>query len=173
MAVVGLLLINGLGIFLVAMQLPGTWLILVVTSLFAWWRYDSADVLMTEISMTTLIILLALAIIGEIIETMAGAAGARRAGGSRTGALLAIVGGVIGAIVGTGVIPVPVVGTVIGACVGGGIGAMSGDLMRGRSIREAGAAGKGAAVGKFWGTIGKVGVSGLMWLIAAFAVMVR
>lgn len=163
---IAVLLLNALGVLLVVLQLPGTWLMLVATALLAWWYYEPQPL----ISVWTLGALLALAVIGELFETAAAAHGSRKAGGTKTGAIISIFGAIVGAIVGTVVILIPVVGTVLGACVGAGLGAIVGDLMRGRRLVDAGAAGRGAAVGRFWGTIGKTVVAVIMWVVTAVAV---
>jgi len=167
--VIALLLVNTLGVAMVALQLPGTWIILLGSAAYGWWRWDE-DV--TSIRWFTLAILLGLAIVGELIETLAGAAGARRAGGTRTGAVLAIFGGVLGAIVGTMVIPIPVFGTIVGACLGAAVATMLGDRWRGRSWSNSRLSARGAAVGKFWGTLGKLAVAVTMWIVVAIALMV-
>jgi uncharacterized protein YqgC (DUF456 family) len=161
-----LIIANAAAVALVLMQMPGTWLMLGLTAAFTWWRWGAGS---PSISVWTLVALLVLALIGEAIEFIAGSFGARKAGGSKRGAAGAIVGGVIGAVVGSFAIPVPVAGTLIGACLGAGIGSMGGDLWAGRQWREAFAAGRGAVVGKFMGTIAKVGVAVVMWLVASIA----
>lgn len=164
-AIAGLLLVNAVGVFLVALQMPGTWLMLVVSALFAWWQPD-------RVGVWILLVLLALAIVGEIIETFAAAAGASKAGGSKRGAVLAVVLSIVGAILGTALIPIPLVGTIVGACVGAGLGSIAGDRWAGRTWEQARQAGRGAAIGKLWGTLGKIAVAALMWALIAVAVFV-
>jgi uncharacterized protein YqgC (DUF456 family) len=108
--------------------------------------------------------------LGEVLEFMLGAAGARQAGASKRAAALAIAGGILGAIIGTP-FPIPVAGTLIGACVGAFAGSLLGDLWARRPLLHSVEAGRGAAVGRFWGTIAKMFVGGaivLMLGIAAF-----
>lgn len=165
-AVAGLLIVNALGVAMVALQLPGTWVVLLASAGFAllypqtlgWW---------------TVAILLGLAVIGEAIETLAGAAGARKAGGTKRAMLGAVAGGIVGAIVGTALIPILLVGTLAGAMAGAGVGSIVGDRWAGRPWGEAWSAGKGAAWGKLWGTLGKLAVAALMWITAAAALLWR
>src|SRR5262245_36688800 len=98
-------------------SLPGNWGIVLFTALFAWLvPYPDGG----GVSWEGVIALLILAIVGEIIEFVAGAAGAAKSGGSRRGMVLAIVGAMLGSLVGAGVgVPVPVIGSLIGA-IGGG-----------------------------------------------------
>ena len=169
-----LVLFNAVCVGLVALQLPGAWLMLLATSLAAWWQWgwgwpgfwDEGT-----ITPVTLIVLLVLATLGEVLEFVAGAAGARQAGASKRATLLAIVGGVAGAIVGTATIPVPVVGTLVGAALGAGLGSLGGDLWAGREWGPAVTAGKGAAIGRFWGAVSKLAVAAAMWLVVLGAVL--
>jgi uncharacterized protein YqgC (DUF456 family) len=85
--------------------MPGIWLMVLAAVIVEW--------LQPEVSMfspSTLYVSAGLALLAEILEFLMGAAGARQAGGSKRGAALAIVGGVIGAILGTA-LPIPVLGT--------------------------------------------------------------
>ena len=65
--------------------LPGTWLMLLVTALLKWWQ--PAHVL---VSWTVLGVVVGLAVLGEVLEFVLGAAGARHAGGSTRAAGLAL-----------------------------------------------------------------------------------
>jgi uncharacterized protein YqgC (DUF456 family) len=124
-------------------NLPGTWLIVLVTALLKWWQPGYVLV-----SWTVLGVAAGLAALGEVLEFVLGTAGSRRAGGSRRAAGLAIVGSLIGGILGT-TLPVPIVGTLIGACLGAFIGSLLGDLWAGRPLFPGFEAGWGAAVGRF------------------------
>ena len=166
-----LLVINAIGVVLVALQLPGTWLIGLATGAAAWWGW-SADPTMRWIGWWTLAALLVLAIVGEIVEAAAGAAGSRVAGGTRRGAVLAIVGGVAGAIAGTPLIPIPIVGTLIGASLGAGAGSVLGDLWAKQPVAQSFKAGGGAAVGKFTGAVIKLGIAAVMWAWVAVAAVI-
>lgn len=167
-----LILLNLASVALVIFQLPGSWVMLALTGLFAlgqtWFVGWDADAVM--ISVWTILAMLALAIIGEIVEMLAGAQGAKKAGGTKTAAVLAIVGGVVGALLGTVLIPVPIVGTILGACIGAGAAALTGDLLRGRNIEQASLTARGAAVGKLWGTLAKMVIVTMMWLLATAAI---
>lgn len=165
-----LLLVNAVGLAMVALQLPGTWLMLLATAIAAWWGWD-LEPSQRWIGWTSLVVLLVLAVLGEVVEAVAGAMGSRRAGGTRRGALLAIVGGVAGAVAGTFALPVPIVGTLVGASLGAGAGSMVGDAWAGRDFEAVWAAGRGAAIGKFAGSIGKLGIAVLMFCVVAAALV--
>jgi hypothetical protein len=85
------------------------------------------------------------------------------------------VGGIVGAIVGTlllaSTLVLTLVGTIAGGCIGAGIGAVLGDRWAGRTWRQASTAGRGAAVGKLFGTMGKVAVAATMWAVILLAVV--
>ncbi|MEX0652947.1 MAG: DUF456 domain-containing protein [Phycisphaeraceae bacterium] len=167
LVIVLLLLVNGLGVLLTALQLPGTWLIVLSTSLVAWWHWEQG-----LIGLAVLLALLLLAVLGEVIEFVAGAWGARRAGSSKRAAALAIVGGVVGGVLGmVFLFFIPIIGALIGAAIGAGVGTVAGDMWAGRGWDRAALAGRGAVAGKFWGALGKLAVAVVMWLVATAAVL--
>lgn len=162
-----LLLVNAVGVVLVLLQLPGTWLMLGATAGMAWWRWDHG--LITFWALTTLVVL---AILGEVVEFLGPALGATKAKSSKRAAMLAVVGGVAGAIVGTVVLVfLPVLGTLIGAVVGSGLFSILGDLWAGHEMELAWQGGKGAAIGRFWGALGKLIIAIMMWLVVAVALV--
>jgi uncharacterized protein len=144
-------------------NLPGTWLMVLVTAVLTWWQPDYVQVSWTVLSMAA-----GLAALGEVLEFVLGAAGSRRAGGSRRAAALAIVGSLVSGILGTA-LPVPIVGTLIGACLGAFAGSLLGDLWAGRPLFLSFEAGWGAAVGRFWGTLSKLAVGGIIVVVLALA----
>lgn len=146
-------------------QLPGTWITLLLVAALAWWQPD-------RISLITVLVMLGGCIVGEILESLTAAVGARHVGGSKRGMVLAVAGAILGAIVGTIFIPVPVVGAIIGACLGAAGLTLLGDRWAGRTWKQSWASARGAAIGKFTGTIAKIVVHVLMclWLIVAMCV---
>jgi len=162
-----LVLVNLLGVLLTALQLPGTWLIVGATAVAAWITWDSG-----VLTWWVLATLLLMALLGELVEFLAGAVGAKNAGATKTAVGLSIIGGVAGAVLGTFLLPIPIVGTLIGAAVGAGLGSMGGDLWKGRAWDAAWVGARGAAIGKFWGALGKVIIAAVMWLTALVAVFV-
>jgi uncharacterized protein len=134
-----------------------------VTALLKWWQPGYVLV-----SWTVLGVAAGLAALGEVLEFVLGAAGSCRAGGSTRAAGLAIVGSLIGGILGMA-LPVPIVGTLIGACLGAFIGSLLGDLWAGRPLFPSFEAGWGAAVGRFWGTVSKLAIGGIIVVVLALA----
>lgn len=173
-----LLLINTVGVILVLFQLPGTWLILVSTGIASWLLRDQGT-----IGAWTLGALMALAIAGEAVETVSGALGSRRFGGSRGGAYLSILTGIVGATIGASLagsftlaffwaVPAWLLIVLAGGAVGAAAGAIAGDRLAGRNWPDARRAGLGAAIGRMGGTAGKVLIAVAMWIgvVAAIAV---
>ena len=105
-------------------------------------------------------------LLAEVLEFLMGAAGARRAGGSKRGAAMAIVGGIVGAVLGTA-LPVPVLGTLAGACAGAFAGSLFGDRLAGRPMEQSVQAGRGAAIGRFWGTTIKMIIGAIVLVLLA------
>jgi uncharacterized protein len=89
-------------------------------------------------------------------------------GGSIRAAALAILGSLVGGIVGTA-LPVPIVGTLLWACLGAFVGSLLGDLWAGRPLFASFEASWGAAVGRFWGTVCKLTIGGIIVVILALS----
>ena len=111
--------------------------------LFAWFFPEEAGRGMTW---TTVAVLVCLAVVGEIIEFGAGAAGAAKQGASRRAIALSMLGAMLGSIFGlaTGA-PIPVLGSFVMAVLGGAAGAFAGaylgEAWKGRPGAERVAAG--------------------------------
>ena len=96
------------GVLLTVMTLPGAWIAIAAAigcqfwqpGLYSWWTLGAAA---------------GLAAIGEVLELVASAMGASKAGASKKGATGAVIGSIVGAIAGSFV--VPIVGTIVGAVV--------------------------------------------------------
>jgi uncharacterized protein YqgC (DUF456 family) len=159
-----LILLNAVWLLLVFFGLPGNWLIVISTCLFAWWRAEDS-----VFSIYTLLAITGLAVSGELVEFLAGAGGAKRAGAGWRGSIGALLGAVTGAVIGTILIPIPLLGTLIGACAGAGLGAWGLELAGGRKLQDSVRYGVGAGVGEFLGITSKFIFGALIWLIVAVA----
>ncbi len=157
-----MLLLNGFWLMLIFFALPGNWLILVTTSLFAWWQWDNR-----VFSIHTLVIIAILAAFGELFEFFAGVGGAKRAGAGWLGAIAAIFGAIAGGIVGT--IFLPLFGTILGACLGAGTAVTIVEVVMGKTPDASIRSGFGASVGQLIGSTVKFAVGVVIWLIVAFA----
>jgi len=166
---VALMAVNTVGVVLVALQLPGTWLMVLTTALVTWWRWEAPGG--PPVTAGTLAALVGLALLGELLEFLGGWVGSSHAGGSKRAGLLALVGGIAGAILGTVFIPIFVVGTIIGAALGAGACALAGERWAGAEWSAAWNVGHGAAIGRVLGSVSKLVVAVLMWLVALVAIV--
>ncbi len=113
-----------IGPAIVLVSLPGLWLLtlttLLVNTIGAWTGYwpmkDSI------VSWWVFAFILGCTLISDVVDWTAGVMGAKRMGGTRRAMIAAFIGGIVGAIAGTGVLPI--VGTVLGGAVGAGVAAM-------------------------------------------------
>jgi uncharacterized protein len=147
--------------------LPGNWVIVGLAALFALFYPAGVD---RGLRWSAVGVAVGLAVVGEVIELAAGAAGARQAGASRRSAIYSLLGTIVGSILGATVtIPIPVIGPIIGALGGGALGAFAGAFIGetsiGRDMPQSVAAGKGALVGRLVGAVGKLGIGAVMIII--------
>jgi len=156
-----MVLLNVLWLFCTLAGLPGNWMMIGMALLLMWVTDGAA------FSWWTIGAVIGIAGIGEVIELIAGASGSKKAGGTRWGAVGALGGGILGAIFGTVLIPVPVIGTIAGAVIGAFSGSTALELASGRPHAEALRSGRGAAVGHFIGTMSKFALGCIVWLTLA------
>jgi uncharacterized protein YqgC (DUF456 family) len=150
--------------------LPGNWIIVAAVAIYAWLFPENAD---RGMAWSTVGVLVLLAILGEVVEFGAGAAGAAKQGASRRGIVLSILGAMLGSFTGLAIgAPIPILGpfvmAVIGGALGAFVGAYIGEAWKGRSEEERRAAGRGAFSGRLWGTVGKLAVGAIMLAIVAW-----
>ena len=151
--------------------LPGNWGLVALAACLAYFVNDAVHI---DIHSPTVAAILALAILGELVEFVAGAAGVKQLGGSRRGGALAVLGSVVGAVAGVFMgVPVPVVGSLVGALLFGGLGAFGGAVVGERwsgkewdlSLRI----GLGALFGKMLGTLLKTICGTVMLALLLYA----
>jgi uncharacterized protein YqgC (DUF456 family) len=168
-------LLGAVCVLSIVLSLPGTWIMIglaLVIELcdslylppdhnqtFGWW------VILTCVG---------LALFGEVIELAASAAGAKGGGGSKRGMWGALIGGIVGALIFTPFIPVPIVGTLIGAILGTFIGAVVGEVTgeQAKSVRGSMKPALGATIGRVIGTFSKIGIAIVVWLVLSVAAFV-
>jgi uncharacterized protein YqgC (DUF456 family) len=152
------------GWFVNILGLPGLWLMVAAYGLYGlvtrWEAY---------VGWPSLIAMVLLAAAAEVVEFAAGAAGSAAAGGRKRGMIGAIVGGFLGAIF-LSVIPIPVVAQVVGACLGAFIGAAVMEFTD-RDMAHSLRVGVGAAKGRFWGIVSKLGFGLIMFVVGAVAAL--
>jgi uncharacterized protein YqgC (DUF456 family) len=129
-----------MGLILIPLGLPGVWLIVACAIgygfITGWSKFGWGYIA----------ILVGAAIIGEILEFLSGAIGARRYGSSRGGEVAALIGSIAGAIIGGGI--GFIIGSVVGAFVGAFLAVFLYEYMRQNDYRQSVRAGIGALVGK-------------------------
>jgi hypothetical protein len=149
------------GLALIALGLPGLWVMVAAVVAYGWLTDFQA------IGTWTIVVVVALAGAGEVIEAWLGFGLARRYGGSSRAGWGALVGGLVGAIVG---VPVPVLGSVIGAFVGSFAGAVVFEYSKsgaGTAVRT----GWGALLGRAAATAAKTAVGVVIAVVALFAAL--
>jgi uncharacterized protein YqgC (DUF456 family) len=158
-----LMLAAGLaGLVLIPFGLPGLWLIVLAIIGYGWLTDFQT------ISAWFLILVIALALAGELIEAWIGFRFAQRYGGSRRAGWGALIGGLVGAIVG---VPVPVVGSVVGGFVGAFVGATVFEYTRARHAEGAARAGWGAVLGRAAAVGIKMGIGVVLVVMGVVAAM--
>jgi len=151
-------LINAAAMGLVVIGLPGNWVMVALTWGLALWQWDRHI-----FSLPVLIAIIVLAVIGEILESLTGAAMVRKTGGSKKAAVGAILGAMVFGIVGTVMIPIPVIGSILGACIGAFLGAMAMEYTGGQAVDKSIRTGVGAGIGHFIGINMKLIAGAIIW----------
>lgn len=136
-------------------SLPANW---VVVALVSMWRLLNPAP--GDMDFWFFIMLVGLAVLGEIIEFAAQAWGAKRYGSTTGGMWAGIAGALVGALLG-----VPFLlglGALLGALGGAWLGCYALERLRGRDDAEASLAARGALVGRFLGMVIKCGIGVIM-----------
>ncbi|MBN2310015.1 MAG: DUF456 domain-containing protein [Candidatus Hydrogenedentes bacterium] len=148
------------GLVLDVLGLFGNWIIVGATAIA--WAVTGFE----HFSITGLLIMAGLAVLGEVLESAAAGYGASRFGGGKGTAVAAIVGCILGAIAGTPLFPI--IGTLAGACLGAfAAAALYEYIQMEKEVRQALWTGLGAALGKVLGLFAKVLVGLAILVVAA------
>jgi hypothetical protein len=150
------------GIAIIVVGLPGTFLIVVNSFVFGWFTG------FVDLTAGVLLGLLAIALVAEGIEFFLGAAAAARFGGSKMAIGGAIVGGFLGAIWLTSLLPV--FGTIAGAFIGAFGGAALFEYIGTKDWDRSLQAGYGAFLGALGGRLTKIAAAVSMIVIVAFRI---
>jgi len=144
------------GVATTAVRLPGTWWIVATALLFAW-------LMGTEVIAWGLVGVLALAaLVGEVIETLMSALLAKRVGASRHAQIGGILGGFLGMIFLSFLVPVPLLGSIMGALLGCCGGAATAELYVRRRLGQSTRVGLASAIGFALGTAAKTTIALVM-----------
>ncbi len=163
---ISLLAVMLLGLFVNILGLPGLWLLVAAYAGYAWatgWE--------NYVGWPSLLALVGLGILAEIVEFVAGGAGAKTAGGTKRAMLGGIIGAIIGGVFLSFLLPIPILGTVFGACLGAFIGAAIIELAIYRDVNRATRVGTGAARGRFWGIVYKSVIGIVMFIVGLIAAL--
>ncbi len=165
----------GIGcLLLVVVGLPGGWIMLCLAGVI---EYCDQYYLTGESGTTetfgwwVLGVCLGLMLLGEVIEFLAGLAGAKKGGASRRGMIGSLIGGIIGVFVFAPLFSiVPLIGTIFGALLGALLGTFAGAMVGELSAQEATMKDSlkpafGATVGRVVGTASKLGITIAIWLV--------
>jgi len=143
--------------------LPGNFIILGASILLAW--YGGFH----NVTVTVIIVLIALALLGELVEFVLGIYGAKKYKSSNKAIAGSIVFGIAGAVLG---LPFLVgIGAVIGAFIGAFVGAFLVDLFIQKDIDSAVRSGWGAFIGRVGGTVSKAALGMAMIVITVVSVV--
>lgn len=141
------------GLLSLVFGFPGNFIILGLSILLAWYGGFK------EITVTVLIVLLALTLLAELVEFILGILGAKKYKSSNRAIVGSIVFGIIGGILG-----IPFffgIGAVIGAFIGAFVGAFLVEFLLEKNVDRAMKSGWGAFLGRIAGTFfkGAIGIS--------------
>lgn len=151
------------GVVLTMVTLPGIWVALATAVICQLWRGELY-------SWWTLGAVFAIGAIAEVGELVASAAGAKKMGGTKRGAIGSLLGAFLGAIGGSAFF-FPL-GTILGGALGAGIGALVFERHGGRMTWNASMkVGSGAAVGRLAATLMKTGFATLAALVLTVGVL--
>ncbi len=154
-------------VFAVVVQLPGAWLFLalaLVVELTDGLYLPAAE--QPTFALSVWIAGLALASLGELLEFLASAIGLRKGGGTRRGLVGALLGGLLGIFLSPLFAFVPLFGPFLAVLLGTFLGALLGELSHARSTMEASLRPAfWAALGRLFGTTGKVALALVIWLV--------
>lgn len=166
-----LILVISLG--LNAFGAPGNWIMLVFASLYSWLMPNESPY---DIGIFIILIVLLLAIIGEILEFFMGALSTKKAGGTKRGVWFSVIGSIIGSLAGIFIgIPIPIIGSLIAALLFSGLGALLGayygECVEGKNYKEAWKVGVSSFIGRILGSLFKI-ICGFIALICISVAMI-
>lgn len=160
MEIVGMVVFTAvlfLGIISPFFGLPGTFIIVADALVYALINRFQ------KITVSLLVLLLGLAVAGEIFEFFSNIFGAKHYGASRLGLIGSFLGGIVGIFVGNSLLPV--LGPLLGGLVGAFAGAFLFELFRKEGSKRAVSAGLGAFLGRIAAISVKVFITIIMTIL--------
>ena len=168
MEILGLILFilfSLIGLVLIALGFAGTFSIWLGSLIYASTNHFE------NIGWEILLLLLGLAIAGEVVEATLGALGAKKFGASRRSSLSVLVGGMLGGIVG-GVFA-PIIGSLVGVIIGGCLAPVIVEYAQQKEWPASFKAGLGALLGRMGGSLLKLLLAWVMIVIVIFRILPR
>ena len=158
---------------LTLLGLPGNWFMAGLAAVYAWLGPAQGHL---ALGWRTIVALLVLALLGEIVELLAGAVGVAKAGGSKRGAAMALVGSILGGMIGVVVgVPIPLIGSLVAAVLFAGLGAMIGaalgEIWIGQEPGKTWRIAQRAFWGRLAGTLGKIILGAVMIAVVLAAML--
>lgn len=145
------IMISVVGIGMTAIGLPGNWLIL-----FTALGYGYLEGFV-HMSSTVVLLLFGALLIGELVEFLAGALGAKKENASRVAIVSAFIGAIAGGIIGTGIMPG--LGSIAGAVAGSFAAGYVAEYAVTGSRERAGRVAKSIMIGQALGLIFKLAIA--------------
>jgi uncharacterized protein YqgC (DUF456 family) len=145
-----------LGVVLTAFRLPGVWLIVIEALIYGWWTDWE------HVGLVFMLIMIALAAVGEASEQLMSVFTARKAGASKQAVWGGLIGGFVGMFLLSFLIPIPIVGSMFGALVGCFAGAMIAELGARKRLAQGTRVGLFSALGFVLGTVAKLAIAFVM-----------
>lgn len=165
LAAVLLILLNAGCVVANLLMLPGNWLMVLTLCVFLLCVGSATG----GPDWTTLLIVVALAAVGEALEMFVGSAKAAKKGASRRAMVLSLIASMAGSIAGSFLIPIPVVGAAIGAVAGAATGAFGGawlgEAWKGTEVEQRNEIGTAAMQGRMLGMLGKLSVGAAIFVL--------
>jgi len=162
LALIALVCADVVGLILIPFGLPGLWIMMGGILAYGW----LTD--FRSVGVATIVIALAIAFFGEILDNWLGFRFAKRYGGSTRSGWGALLGGLVGAGIG---VPIAFVGSVIGAFIGAFAGAVVFEYTYSRHAGVAARAGWGALLGRAAGSAAKIAL-GLVLVVISVLIAV-
>jgi uncharacterized protein YqgC (DUF456 family) len=162
-AAIAVVIASVAGVVLTLLTLPGIWLAVGVAAV--------VELLVPELlDVWTIGAAAAIGVVAELAELLVSAVGAKKAGGTRRGAIGSVIGALVGALGGSVVLPI--IGTIMGAAVGAGLGALIAERHGGAMTwRQSAKVGGGAAVGRLVATVVKTALAAAVGIVLTIGVL--
>lgn len=160
--VIGLVVCCLVGLALIAIGLPGIWLMVIAVISYG---------LVTKfagVGVITLSVTIVLALLSEVAEAYLGFGLAKKYGGSKRAGWGALIGGLVGAGMG---VPIPLIGSVIGSLIGAFAGALLFEYLGHGDSDKAFRAGWGALLGRVAATATKMALGFVITVMAVIGAL--